>query len=140
MIKPIAIFKIVMALILSAAASHNAKLNVNVKNIEVGKGTVVVKLYDSKENFLHKKWLVSKTLQATGENLQFTFEIPEGSYAVKVFQDINENGKCDEGWFHIPKEPYRLSNNFLPKFAAPNFEDCKFVVTMMTNQTIILQK
>ena len=140
MIKLMAMFKIIMALILSGAATHSAKLGVIVKNIQIGKGTVVVELYDSKENLHHKKWLLSQTLKAASGSLQFTFEISEGSDAVKVFQDINENKKCDEGLFHIPKERYGLGNNFRPKFSAPAFEDCKFLVTGETNQTIFLEK
>jgi len=81
-----------------------------------------------------------ETLKATGQKLKFTLDVPEGTYALKVFQDINENSKCDEGWFHIPREPYGLGNNFRPKLSAPAFENCKFFVAGLTDQTIRLKK
>jgi uncharacterized protein (DUF2141 family) len=132
--------KVILALMFSGVAFSDAKLNIQIKNIQVGRGSVVVEVYDSKENFDHKKWLASKTLKATSESLQFIFDLPEGIYAVKIFQDINENRKCDEGWFHILKEPYGLGNNFRPKLSAPSFDNCKFPVTELTTQTIILKK
>jgi uncharacterized protein (DUF2141 family) len=116
-----------------------SRLTVIVKNIRIGKGCVVVEVYNSPQNFSNKKLLVSKTLKASSESLEFVFSLPEGVYAVKVFQDINENKKCDMNLFHIPTEPYGLSNNFRPKFSAPTFKDCKFNVAGQTIQTIIIK-
>jgi uncharacterized protein (DUF2141 family) len=140
MFNSILILKITLVLLLSGVTFPNAKLNVIIKNVVVGKGSVVVEVYDSKENFSRKKWLISKTLKATAESLEFSIDLSEGVYSVKVFQDLNNNGRCDEGWFHIPKEPYGLGNNFRPKFSAPRFDECKFTVIGPTIQTIELKK
>ena len=41
------------------------------------------------------------------------FDIPPGTYAVKLHIDENENGKLDTNFIGIPKEQYGISNNVL---------------------------
>ena len=125
--------------ILASFFSNPAQLKVIVKNIQVGKGSVVVDVYDNAANFSKRKPLASNTLNANNETLEFSFDISEGEYALKIYQDINENKKCDAGLFNIPKEPYGLSNNFRPSFSAPTWDNCKFKVTEQTTQTITIK-
>lgn len=49
-----------------------------------------------------------------------------GRYALRVFQDLNGNGKLDTGWMGIPKEPYGFSNNAMGRFGPPAVEDLWF--------------
>ncbi len=121
-----------------ALFSNPEKLDVIVNNIQVGKGNVVIEIYNNNKDFF-KKPTTTKTVKATHQNLDFSFDISEGIYAVAVYQDINENKKLDKGWFNIPKEPYGLSNNYRPRFSAPTFNDCKFKVTQQTSETILLK-
>ena len=44
---------------------------------------------------------------------QRSFDIPPGTYAVKLHIDENENGKLDTNFIGIPKEQYGISNNVL---------------------------
>lgn len=113
-------------------------LRITIENIRVGKGNVIVEIYDSKEKFTAKKGAIVKSQEAHSRILEFIAELPQGIYALKVFQDINENKRCDEGWFHIPKEPYGLSNNFRPKYTAPTFDDCKVNISGQTAEHIKL--
>ena len=131
--------KLFLSLLLSGALiSSSSNLKVTVKDIHTGKGNIVVSVYDSAKNFF-KKPVASQTVKADSTTLNFSFDLPEGIYAVAVYQDINENNKLDKGWFNIPKEPYGLSNNFRPKFSAPTFDDCKFKITQQTIITITLK-
>ena len=130
---------IFLAILLWGMRSSQAiTLDVVVQNIEIGKGNIVVDIYNDDKSFF-KKPFISKTLRANNQNLNFSFDIPEGIYAVAVYQDINENGKLDKGLFSIPKEPYGLSNNYRPKFSAPTFDDCKFKAAQQTTITITLK-
>jgi len=115
-----------------------AKLNIIVNNIKVGKGSVFVEVYNNNKDFI-KNPFVSKRVKASNKNLYFTFTIANGIYAISAYQDINDNKKLDKGALGIPVEPYGLSNSFKPKFAAPNFNDCKFKVTQDTTITITLK-
>jgi uncharacterized protein (DUF2141 family) len=95
-------------------------------------------LYDTKETFF-KKPLSSKTVKASNQSLEFSFDLSEGEYAVAVYQDINENKLLDKGLFSIPKEPFGLSNNFRPSFSAPTFNDCNFKLAQQATITITIK-
>jgi uncharacterized protein (DUF2141 family) len=115
---------ITLAIFASALAkAQEVKMNINITNIEPGKGTVVLNIYDKKEDFL-KKVFISKTLKANSSTLTFTLDLPKkGLYAVTVFQDLDENKKLKQDWFGIPQEPVGYGNNFKPS-AKPRFNDC----------------
>lgn len=125
-------------LLVGTSFSNSVALKVVVKNIQVGKGNIVVEIYNNREKFF-KKPLVTKTIKASSQSLEFSFDLPEGDYAVAIYQDKNENKLLDKGWFNIPKEPYGLSNNFRPRFSAPTFDDCKFKLTEQATITITLK-
>ena len=125
-------------LLVETLYSNPAKLKIVVNNVQIEKGNVVVEIYDNDKDFF-KKPMVTKTVKASNQSLDFSFDITEGIYAVGVYQDINENKKLDKGWFNIPKEPYGLSNNYRPRFSAPVFNDCKFKVVQAMTVTILLK-
>jgi uncharacterized protein (DUF2141 family) len=50
-----------------------------------------------------------------------------GSYAITIFQDLNQNQKIDKGFLGIPTEPFAFSNNYRPVFRAPKWSDCEFI-------------
>lgn len=118
--------------------AQQVKLSINITNIELGKGTVVLNIYDKKEDFL-KKVFLSKTLQADHSNLTFAVDLPKkGTYAITVFQDMDDNKKLKQDWFGIPQEPVGYGNNFKPS-AKPGFKDCAITVDRdHINQTIKL--
>jgi len=131
--------KIIISIFFFSTFLLNAsELKIVVKDIQVGKGNIVVEIYSNDSNFF-KKPLITKTVKATNQSLDFTFVVHDGIYAVAAYQDINENGKLDKGWFNIPKEPYGLSNNYRPSFSAPTFDDCKFKVEQLTTILIKLK-
>jgi len=125
-------------LLLFTSFQNKVKLNVLVKNIQVGRGSVRVEVYNTSETFLHK-YLVGETLKASSQSLGFSFDLPEGVYAVAVYQDFNENQKLDKGWFGIPTEPYGLSDNFVPIIGAPTFNDCKFRLAGQTTISVTIK-
>lgn len=115
---------ITLAIFASAfAKAQEVKMNINITNIAPGKGTVVLNIYDKKEDFL-KKVFLSKTLKANSSTLTFTLDLPKkGTYAVTVFQDLDDNKKLKQDWFGIPQEPVGYGKNFKPS-AKPRFNDC----------------
>jgi uncharacterized protein (DUF2141 family) len=56
----------------------------------------------------------------------FAGTFPAGDYAVTLFHDENKNGKFDSNMIGYPLEGYGFSNNVVPRFSAPGFDDCKF--------------
>ena len=62
-------------------------------------------------------------------NTQVIFKnlIP-GKYAVKLFQDLNNNKEFDKGFFGVPKESWGVSNDVKANYGPPKFEDMIFVL------------
>ena len=64
------------------------------------------------------------------EQKQVAFEfknVPAGVYGIMCYQDVNGNGKLDEGTFG-PKEPWGSYRHKRPKFRGPKFEEIQFDV------------
>lgn len=113
-------------------------IKVVVKNIQVGKGSIVVEIYSGEKEFLNNA-RSSQIKKAISPVMEFSFNVQIGEYAISAYQDLNDNKKLDAGLFHIPKEPYGFSNNYRPKFSAPHYEDCLIRVTSQTTATIDLK-
>jgi uncharacterized protein (DUF2141 family) len=120
------------------AKAQQVKLNINVTNIQPGKGIVIMNVYDKKEDFLKTAFL-TKALKADSSNLTFVVDLPKkGTYAVTVFQDIDNNKKLKQDWFGIPQEPVGYGNNFKPS-AKPRFNECAITIDAdQVTQTIKL--
>ncbi|WP_166923393.1 DUF2141 domain-containing protein [Flavobacterium poyangense] len=117
------------ALILGASftSAQEVKMNVNVTNVQEGKGTVVLNVYNKKENFLKRAYF-TKVLQANQGTVKFQIDLPRGIYAITVFQDLDNSGSLASNWLGIPKEPLGNSTNFKPEGGAPTFRDCSIYV------------
>ncbi len=55
-------------------------------------------------------------------------ELAPGRYAVSVYLDVNGNKRLDVGHFGIPREPVGASNNPVPRFGPPRFDECAFTM------------
>jgi uncharacterized protein (DUF2141 family) len=102
-------------------------LNVTINGLKK-QGVVMVGLYNKSDNFGNPKntFKIIKS-NAASSDIQVKFsEIPNGEYAIAIFQDLNQNGKLEKNFIGKPTEPYAFSNNVKPVFSAPTFEDCKF--------------
>ena len=94
--------------------------------------TAAVKLYfyNTRAGFLkHGQWAFSKSVKPEGKSeFSLPVELPKGEWAVAITQDLNNNDKIDKNFLGIPTEPYAFSNNIRPTLAAPDFNECKFMV------------
>lgn len=115
-----------------------SKLTVVVKNVELNKGSIVLAVFNNSDNFL-KKPVAQRVIKVGSRTTELFFNLPEGNYAIAVYHDVNDNRQLDKSWLGIPKEPYGFSNNFRPKFSAPEFDDCMFNIAGQTMITIILK-
>jgi uncharacterized protein (DUF2141 family) len=53
--------------------------------------------------------------------------VPDGTYALSVFQDVNGNGQLDSGPFG-PVEPWATFRRSRPLFSGPQWEEMAFAV------------
>jgi uncharacterized protein (DUF2141 family) len=93
----------------------------------------VVKLnfYNKSDAFLKDGQQVMRLVVRPGGKNTITVpvELTPGEWAVALTQDTNNNDLLDKNFLGIPTEPYAFSNNVRPRFAAPKFEECKFMVS-----------
>ncbi len=104
---------------------------VSIENIKDLKGTIYVAIYEEPDNFpddLHWTNRVAQKVQAFNETIVLK-DIRAIEYAIAVYHDVNDNMKMDKNWLGIPKEPYGFSNNAIPKWSPPKFEDCKMMLS-----------
>lgn len=127
--------KILLLVLLSNIVfAQKHTLKVNIKGFESNKGKLYFQVLDAKEKII-------KQSAETIDNKQVVIEIKDlsvGKYAVKIFQDENNNTKLDTGLFGIPKEPWGLSNNVKATFGPPKFGDMLFELKANKEISIIL--
>jgi uncharacterized protein (DUF2141 family) len=86
-------------------------------------------------------WIASADVPAVGGETVVTLQnVPVGTYAIEVYQDLNSNGKMDSNFLGIPKEPYGFSRDARPLLSRPDFSRVKFdVVPGLNTQLLHLQ-
>ncbi|MEO8733899.1 MAG: DUF2141 domain-containing protein, partial [Flavobacteriales bacterium] len=85
-------------------------------------GVLHVALCPSVKAYKADTGCVLRTVRVDGTTVSCTFDsLSPGTYAVKVFQDINENGKLDTSWIGWPQEPYGFSNDAPVNAGPPSF-------------------
>lgn len=95
-------------------------LEIRLSNIQKNSGKVVLEIFNSESNWLKNSY--RKAVVPTNQDFySVSFQVPYGTYAVSIYQDMNDNGKLDSGIFSIPKEPIGFGNNYKP-FGKPKFE------------------
>ncbi|WOD42520.1 DUF2141 domain-containing protein [Hwangdonia lutea] len=107
---------------------NNNEVIVNISNLNSNKGQVFIAIYNAKENFLNKGFKSVKT-NIENNSCKVVFKaIPNGTYAISMFHDENENNKMDTNFIGIPKEDYGCSNNAKGFMGPPKWEDAKFII------------
>jgi len=117
-------------------AQYNT-LTVNITGISQLKGDIYVYLYTSEKGFPIEISKANKFLKAkvTKKSLSVSFkDVASGTYAISVYHDIDGNGKINQNFLGIPKEPVGVSNNTEGFMGPPKYEDAKF--NLNTNKSI----
>lgn len=132
------VFAIVATLIALPTAAH--ELTLNVSNIKSIKGNLLVAVYDKEAHFnANSNWVAAKQVKVAGTTTSLSFaDLPAGNYAIKLFQDENENNQIDIGANGIPTESYGFSNN-VGSYGPPSFDEAKVNVDKATDIEIQLR-
>ena len=118
----------------------DGELRIKVSNIYPVEGKLYVAVYDNADNYMDlEKKAFQKIVPVRHETELVVFDnIPEGEYAVSIFQDLDGNGELDKNSLGIPGEPYGFSNDARGTFGPPKFRKAKFQVTNQTTIKITL--
>ncbi|CAH8293330.1 uncharacterized protein (DUF2141 family) [Mariniflexile fucanivorans] len=113
---------------LNAQQSKQNDVTVVISNLNSNNGRVFVALYNSESTFLGKG-IKSDIRKIENNSCTIVFkDVPNGTYAVSMFHDENDNNKMDTNLFGIPKEDYGCSNNVKGFMGPPKWEDAKFQI------------
>ncbi|WP_440614519.1 DUF2141 domain-containing protein [Candidatus Pelagibacter sp. HIMB1748] len=127
----------ILPFLITISHTYAATVIVKVSNIEK-KGEMHLAIYDDAEVFENddgeKGGAAEGIIQGVIEDVEtgsvtYTFELPDGTYAIGIFVDKNYNNKMDRNLFGVPKEQFGFSNNAKGKFGPPSFEDASFTVS-----------
>lgn len=110
--------------------SAQNELHIHVSGVPNPQGVVRAALYDSKESFLSfDRVLRNGSSGIQGDSTRIVLKgIPDGTYAVALFHDTNNNGKLDKNFLGIPKEAVAFSRASMRVFGPPRYEDCAFEI------------
>lgn len=130
LIEPLLLLSIITVSPLSSFAQEQGTLTVVIDNVKSEKGKMNIAVCSTPEQYLSDTNIFKavRVKPARGETKVVFANIPYGDYAVKVYQDKNNNGKLDTGFFGIPKEPYGFSNDPKIKRGMPSFKETSFKV------------
>ena len=103
------------------------ELKVVVNNIAPVEGDIYVAIYDHPEKYMSVEMAVFKQMVPVKEETETIIfsNVPEGEYAIAVFQDLNGNGELDLKSAGIPKEPFGFSNDARGKMGPPKYKNAK---------------
>jgi uncharacterized protein (DUF2141 family) len=121
---------VVIAGLMLMSRVEAAPLTVQVEGANPGQGPVLVGICSGSLDFGSCRY--SQTVQPPAAEFQVVFpDVPEGSYAIAVFQDTNGNTSLDRDQRGLPLEPYGFSNG-TGRTAPPSFEVARISVTGST--------
>ncbi len=119
--------------------NEDITLSIEVSITKYNKGKIYIALYDDEDHYM-KKTYMSSTEKVEDHKVTIVFKgLKKGEYAFSLFHDVNGNGKLDNNFFGIPKEPYAFSNEQKGRFGPPKFDKVKFTVNENTHQKISIK-
>ena len=116
---------------LYCSTALSSDLSIRLSGLEEIKGEVLVVVYDSATGMKNHQAFKTDIKAVTEKNMLIHFtDVPEGEYAVMVYQDLDGNKKLNRNLIGIPNEPYGFSNN--PSLMGPpRFEQLRFQQTKL---------
>ena len=113
----------------STDVKNTGVIIVNLNTPEEPRGDVHIAVFDSEAHFMQTEKRIAgiavPVKSAEAAEIQVG-RLPYGSYAIAVFQDLNNNGKLDKNTLGIPTEPYAFSNNPTAKWRPATFRETRF--------------
>ena len=113
-------------------AGDEPNLRIVATGVTSDKGSVIVWVYDKKDDWLSDRYRTQKSVVVAGHRVAgavtLELKLPAGEYALSVFQDVNDDGKLARNFIGLPKEPAGLSNNTVPRFGPPRYKNAKFMI------------
>ncbi len=126
-------------LLFSGVKKH--KLSIHISGISKIKGSLFIAIFRATDDFpVFGKQFKGIVKEVEGKSQNYNFDnLPEGEYALAIYQDVNRNKILDKNLLGIPTEIYGFSNNARRNFSAPSFQEAKFKLNKDLQQTVFLK-
>ena len=126
-------------LLFSGVKTH--KLSIHISGISKIKGSLFIAIFRATDDFpVFGKQFKGIVKEVEGKTQNYTFDdLPEGEYALAIYQDENRNKILDKNLLGVPTEIYGFSNNARRSFSAPSFQEAKFKLNKDLQQTVFLK-
>ena len=126
-------------LLFSGVKTH--KLSIHISGISKIKGSLFIAVFRATDDFpVFGKQFKGIIKEVEGKSQNYNFDnLPEGEYALAIYQDVNRNKILDKNLLGIPTEIYGFSNNARRTFSAPSFQEAKFKLNKDLQQTVFLK-
>jgi uncharacterized protein (DUF2141 family) len=126
-------------LLFSGVKTHT--LSIHISGISKIKGSLFIAIFRATDDFpVFGKQFKGIVKEVEGKSQNYNFDnLPEGEYALAIYQDENRNKILDKNLLGIPTEIYGFSNNARRNFSAPSFQEAKFKLNKDLQQTVFLK-
>jgi len=112
--------------------TRTVEFEIHLYDIHSSGGVMVVAVYDNEEKFLTDESLLKLYVPVlqSGQMRIPVASLPQGTYALAIFHDEDDDGELDKNWLGIPKEPIGFSNDAKGRMGPPRFEDAAFSLSI----------
>lgn len=111
-----------------ACAAHAAPLKVDLSGVEARGGKLYISV-QTEDQFMTEEGIGEIIVAPEAGTHSFTYDVPEGRYAVSVWHDDNANEIFDtSGEYDMPEDGWAMHNG-LSLRAAPTFDAVSLEVT-----------
>ncbi len=107
-------------------ATAESQIDLNITQLKPLNGQLYVAVFNKAAGFPDAEKAFQRKVFSTEGKKEMKISLkglPVGTYAIAIYQDINNNKELDTNTFGVPKEPYGFTRNFKPRFSAPDFTD-----------------
>ncbi|UJF23387.1 DUF2141 domain-containing protein [Shewanella sp. OMA3-2] len=112
------------------SSTFAADIKLEIAGVNSQPSKIYVQLFSGEANYLSGNALSATYIQAkAGNNIVAFSNVAAGEYAVRFFQDENNNGTLDTNLFGMPSEGYGFSNNAKPDYGLVAYQEAAFSIT-----------
>ncbi|MCF6274708.1 MAG: DUF2141 domain-containing protein [Robiginitomaculum sp.] len=110
--------------------SGTSNITVTLSGIKDVKGIVQAGLYNSEDGYKNGGSVRGARVEVKADTVIINYsDLPDGEYAIKLFHDVDGDGKMGTNLFGIPTEPFAFSNNAVGKMGPAKWKDAKFTIS-----------
>jgi len=128
------------AALIAVPAAQAGSLTVTIDKISKVEGSLEVAIFDA-DGYGGGKPVAGTSVSVDASTMTFTFEgIEDGEYGIKLYHDVNGDGKMNTNPFGMPVEPYAFSNDAVGRFGPAKWDSAKFSVSADNAEHTITMK